>query len=274
MDKKIIDGKKWAAVHQEKLKKRIAELKRVPYGVNILVGDDPSSVLFTQLKEKKARELGLNFETKKFEFPHSMWEAVCEEIKKLSEDSKVDGVMVQLPLPGKFVGGHTTDELLELIDPKKDIDGLTGKGPFPPAAVGAILSLLEDEGISMAGKKVVVVGASDLVGKPAALELQKLGVEVEVCDKQTADLKVKTMLADIIISATGVPHLIKGDMVKEGVVVIDVGAENVDGKLLGDVDFPSVYPKASKITPVPGGVGPVTVITLMENMVKLVNGHF
>lgn len=266
----IIDGKKWAKVHEEKLKEKIKTLKKVPHGVNILVGDDPSSVLYTQIKEKKAQDLGLNFQTKRFVLTPSRWEAVGEEIKRLNENSEIDGIMVQLPLPEEFLQGRSPKELLMLIDPAKDIDGLTGKGPFPPAAVGAVLSLLKDEGIKVYGKKVVVLGASDLVGKPIAQELLKLGAEVEICDKDTPDIKGKTLQADFLVSATGVPHLVKGDWVKDGVVVIDVGAEKVDGKLLGDVDFESVYPRASRITPVPGGVGPMTVITLMENVVQLV----
>lgn len=267
---KIIDGKKWAKLHEEKLKVIVGELKKVPHGVNMLIGDDPTSVLYTQIKENKAQELGINFETKKFVIPLGKWETVVEEIKRLNNDPEIEGIMVQLPLPEEFLNGHGTGELLQVIDPQKDIDGLTGKGSFPPAAVESVLLLLKDEQIEVQNKKVVVVGASDLVGKPAAKELEKLGAIVEICNSKTENLASKTLSADILVTATGVPGLITGEMVKDGAVVLDVGAEKVDGKLLGDVDFDSVYLKASKITPVPGGVGPMTVITLMQNVVKLV----
>lgn len=268
MDQKIIDGKKWAKIHEEKLKREIENLNRVPHGVNILIGDDPSSVLYTKIKENKAQKLGLEFKTLRFSKDTSFSE-VLKTVNRLN--TEVDGLMIQLPLPEEFLGEHSSEGLTGAIDPSKDIDGLTGKGPFPPAAVGAILSLLKDEGIGVMGRKVVVVGASDLVGKPAASELEKLGANVEICDKYTENLVGETLTADILVTATGVPGLIKGEMVKEGVVVIDVGAEKVEGKLLGDVEFSSVYPKALKITPVPGGVGPMTVITLMENLVALIS---
>ena len=261
---KIIDGRKWAKVHEEKLGEKIKKLKRVPRGENILIGNDPSSVLYTKIKENKAGELGIDFKTTRLPADDSSFESVVRYIiHQLNRPNGPDGIMIQLPIPEEFLQGRSEKELLKAIDPQKDIDGLTGKGPFPPAAVGAILSLLKDEGIEITGKKAVVVGASDLVGKPAALELEKLGAEVEICDSKTEDLKTKTLAADILVSATGVPGLIQGDMIKEGVVVIDVGAEKVKGKIVGDVEFESVYPKASKITPVPGGVGPMTVVTLM-----------
>ncbi|MDO8498171.1 MAG: bifunctional 5,10-methylenetetrahydrofolate dehydrogenase/5,10-methenyltetrahydrofolate cyclohydrolase [bacterium] len=266
MDQKIIDGRKWAKIHEENLRREIEKLNMTPQAVNILVGDEPSSVLYTRIKENKAQSLGLDFKTLRFSKGTSFSE-VLKTINRLN--TEVDGLMIQLPLPQEFLGEHQSEELTGIIDPKKDIDGLTGKGSFPPAAVGAILSLLRDEGIEVAGKKAVVVGASDLVGKPAAFELEKLGAMVEICDSKTENLKDVTLSADILVSATGVPGLITGQMVKDEVVVIDIGAEKVDGKIVGDVEFQSVYPKASKITPVPGGVGPMTVVTLMENMIKL-----
>jgi methylenetetrahydrofolate dehydrogenase (NADP+)/methenyltetrahydrofolate cyclohydrolase len=181
--------------------------------------------------------------------------------------------MVQLPLPKEFLQGRDEKELLKFIDSQKDVDGLNyahKPSTFVPAAVKAVISVLEDENISVENKKVVVVGASDLVGKPVSEELKKMGAEVTVIDSKTEDVKEKTLEADILISATGVPGLITGEMVKVGVIVIDVGAEKVDGKVVGDVDFESVEPKASRITPVPGGVGPMTVISLMENVVEAI----
>lgn len=269
-DLRIIDGKRWAQVHEERLKKRLANLKGAPKIVSMLVGDDPASVLYSNLKKKKAESLGIDFELLRFSFPPPGWQVICDKIKELNKDDKVDGIMIQLPLPEDFLQGRNAEQLTGVIDPKKDVDGLTGKGSVLPAVVRAILSLLEDEKIKVIGRKVAVVGASDLVGKPVAKELAKRGGRVEIYNSKTENLKGKLLQVDLIVSATGVPHLIKGEMVKKGTVVIDVGTEKVDGKLMGDVDFEEVLPKAFKITPVPGGVGPMTVISLMENVVKLV----
>lgn len=269
MEDKIIDGKKLAEKREEKLIKEIKGLPKTPKIVSLLVGTDAPSVLYTNIKQKKACEMGICFEALKF--PADMeFDQVLSDITQLNEDPEVDGIMVQLPLPKEFLKNKDEHDLLEAIDGKKDIDGLTSKKVFLSATAKAVVSIIEDEKISVYRKKVVVVGASDLVGKPVATELSRMGAIVEVCDSKTGDLKSHTQTADVLISATGVPNLIKGDMVKQGVVVIDVGAEKVDGKLVGDVDFASVAPKAFKITPVPGGVGPMTVISLMENVVQSV----
>lgn len=275
MDEKIIDGRKLAALRQEKLVEKIKKLSKTSKVVSILVGDDAPSVLYTNIKQKKAAEVGIDFQPIYFDLasPLVKWEAICQKIKELNNDESVDGIMVQLPLPESFLHGRDEKELLQLINPQKDVDGLNyaQKGtPFVPAAVKAVLSILDDENIEVQGRKVVVVGASDLVGKPVAAELEKLGADVTICNSKTMNLQGEVLQADILVSATGVPGLITGDMVKNGAVVIDVGAEKIDGKVVGDVDFQSVYPKASKITPVPGGVGPMTVISLMENVVEAV----
>lgn len=267
----IIDGRALAQKRQQKLQEKIKRLAAPPKVVSILVGDDPSSVLYTQIKQKKAGELGIDFQPLTFS-KDSGFELVAQKIQKLNHDSAVSGIMVQLPLPGQFLRNHTARELLELIGQNKDIDGLTNNSPFLPAAVLAIVSILGEENIQVAGKRVVVLGSSDLVGKPAAKVLAGMGARVEVCDKQTLDIREKAALADILVCATGSPLLVKGDWVKEGVVLIDVGAETVNGKLVGDVDFLEVAPKAGKITPVPGGVGPMTVISLMENVYKAAAG--
>lgn len=281
MDSKIIDGRKLALIRQEKLVREIKKLKIKPKIVSILVGDDVPSVLYTNIKQKKASEMGINFQPLYFSLPpqgwtHELFEEVANKIKELNNDPSVHGIMMQLPLPEGFLQGHDKKELLQLIDPKKDVDGLNYRGKtwsFVPAAVKAVLSIFEDEKIPVAGKDVVVVGSSDLIGKPVAEEMEKLGAKVIICDRQTPNLQGETLEAQILISAAGVPGLITGDMVLDGVVVIDVGAEKVDSKVVGDVDFESVYPKASKITPVPGGVGPMTVISLMENVVKVVSSQ-
>lgn len=270
MDSKIIDGRKLANFRQEKLVEKIKTLTKTPKVVSILVGDDPPSVLYTKIKQMKAEEIGINFQPIHLASPHVKWEVVCAKIKELNKDEGVDGIMVQLPLPVEFLKGKDDSELLELIDPKKDVDGLTKNGPYLSATAKAVMIIIEEENIEVSGKNVVVVGASDLVGKPVAEQLKEKGALVQICNTKTEDLKADTLKADVLISATGVLGLITGDMVKNGVVVIDVGAEKVDGKLRGDVDFESVYPKASRITPVPGGVGPMTVISLMENVVEAV----
>ncbi|MDD2823441.1 MAG: tetrahydrofolate dehydrogenase/cyclohydrolase catalytic domain-containing protein [Candidatus Daviesbacteria bacterium] len=271
MEDNIIDGRKLALLRQQKLEEVIKTLNKTPKVVSFLIGEDAPSVLYTNIKQKKAIEIGINFQPIHLASPLVEWEVVCSKIEELNQDESVDGIMVQLPLPEEFLKGKNDSELLELIDGEKDVDGLTTKGKFLSATARSVISILEDENISVEGKKVVVVGASNLVGKPVAESLRKMNANVEVCDTKTTNLKECTLQADILISATGVPGLITGDMVKDNVIVIDVGAEKVDGKVVGDVDFESVAHKASRITPVPGGVGPMTVISLMENVVEAVN---
>lgn len=279
MDEKIIDGRKLALLRQQKLVEEIKKLSKTPKVVSILVGSDPPSVLYTKIKQMKAEEIGIDFQPIYFIIPPQGWDIVCAKIKELNNDESVDGIMVQLPLPEEFLKGRDEKELLNLIVPEKDVDGLNYAQkvtPFVPAAVKAVISILEDEQIDVRGKKIVVVGASDLVGKPVMEELIKMGGKVTLCDSKTMRLQGETLEAQILISATGVPGLITGEMVKDGVIVIDVGASSkgrlASGRetIVGDVDFDSVYPKASRITPVPGGVGPMTVISLMENVVKSV----
>lgn len=281
-DPKIINGKALAKKREEKLESRIKKLESRVKVVSILIGDDPSSLLYTQMKQKKAHKLGIDFDFE--QFPEDTdFEVIAGVIKGLNEDSSVTGIMVQLPLPKKFLENHKTHELLDLIDPKKDIDGLTTSSPFQTAAVVAVFNILEEEGIELKNKNAVVVGTSDLIGKPIAKGLEERGAKITSVNRTTQNKEEIYKNADILISATGVPNLIKGEMVKEGVVVIDVGvmvieepAESDSGQarmtgVVGDVEFESVYPKASKITPVPGGVGPMTVVALMENAVKAVD---
>lgn len=273
MDPKIIDGKKLAFEHEQKLKNILSSLEVKPKVVSILIGEDAPSALYTSIKQKKAQELKIDFKPLKFS-EDADFNEVAQAIKDLNGDYAINGIMVQLPLPEVFLGSYDTKELLELINPQKDIDGLTDSSHYLPAAAKAVISILEDEGIKASDKNIVVVGKSDLVGKPVAGELIKMGGKVQIADSQTEDLSEFINQADIIVSAAGVPGLITGEMVKNGVVIIDVGTTKVDGKLKGDIDFDSVYPKASKITPVPGGVGPMTVISLMENVLEAVKKDF
>lgn len=280
-DPKIIDGKALAKKREESLDSIVKNLEKKPKIVSILIGDDPSSLLYTQMKQKKARELGIEFEFEHFR-DDTRYEKIQEFIDKFNHDETVTGLMIQLPLPRKFLRHHTSQDLLDQIDPKKDIDGLTSKSHFQTAAVVAVFNILEEEKVVIKGKNAVVVGTSDLIGKPIAKGLEKKGARVSAVNSTTPNKEEIYKNADILITATGVPNLLTGDMVKDGVVVIDVGVmvieepqEEVEGsteaKVLGDVEFESVYPKVSKITPVPGGVGPMTVVALMENAVKAIS---
>ncbi len=266
----IIDGKRLAQIHQQRLIQELGKLNLKPKVVSILVGDDPASVLYTKIKQQKAAEVGIDFSVMKFG-EDTPFGDVNLTIVKLNQDPTINGIMVQLPLPQKFLNGKEVNQLLDTISTQKDIDGLRQNSPFLPAAVRAVLAILEDEQIEVKGKFSVVVGVSGMVGKPLVEQLKKIGGLVSGCDDQTQNLSEITKRADILITATGVPGLIKAEMVKEGVAVIDIGTSKLEnGKIVGDVDFESVAKKASKITPVPGGVGPMTVISLMENVAKTV----
>ncbi len=278
LDLKIINGKEIAKRREAVLQAKIDALSGSISVVSILVGDDPPSVLYTHLKQKKAMDLGITFEP--IFFPETIGFAeVAEKIAQLNSDPSVDGIMIQLPLPKEFLGERSHQDLTELINSKKDIDGLTSGRLVPPAAVAAVLSILEEEKIEVSGKEVAVMGASELVGKPMAHELEKLGAKVSVINSKTERPEEITRKASLIVSAVGKPGILTGEMVSDGVVVIDVGTlviedaleKDAPKKVVGDVDFESVYPKASKITPVPGGVGPMTIIALLENCVRLKN---
>ncbi len=276
MYSKIIDGRALALKHEHALKVKVDSLNRQPKVVSILVGNDPPSLLYTKMKQKKASELFIDFEY--IHFPkEEHFENVMMAIIKLNQDPYVSGIMVQLPLPREFLKEKSALDLLEKISPEKDVDGLTGQGPFLPAAVKAVLSILDEESVEIKDKFVVVWGNSRLVGAPIAEQLRKKGVLVSVITKDTQNKEQITQRADVVICATGSAGVLKEDMVKEGVVVIDVGTLVIEdelsdspAKVLGDVDFESVSKKASKITPVPGGVGPMTVVSLLENVVESV----
>lgn len=270
----IIDGKALALKHQQFLQEKITKLGIRPKIVSILVGDDPASVLYTQMKQKKASQLGIDFDYIRYS-SQDRFEDIAMAIVKLNQDRAVSGIMVQLPLPKDFLGDRSAEDLLQRINPEKDVDGLTKNSPFLPAAVRAVMSILEDENIELKGKFAAVLGMSRLVGLPIANELKKHGAIVSSINSQTPNIEQITSRADVIISATGKPRILTGNMVKNGVVVIDVGTLVIEDELsetpkqvIGDVDFESVFKKASKITPVPGGVGPMTVISLLENVVE------
>lgn len=246
---RIIDGRKLALEHQLKLKKS----KKVKV-VSILVGSDKASLMYSKMKQKKALELGINFEIKKFS-GKDQFKKIYEYLIYLNQEPSVSGIMVQLPLPQKF--SKRTLKLTNKISVKKDIDGLNPKSKFLPATVRAVLSILKNEKISINRKRVVVVGRSPWLGTPLMKQIKKLGGKVEIIHSKTEDPEVLASKADILISCVGKNNLVKENWVKQGAVVIDVG---------GDIDFDRVFLKASAITPTPGGVGPMTVISLMENI--------
>lgn len=264
----IIDGRALALEHEQKLKNELSKLDKRPKVVSILIGDDPASVLYTKIKQKKAADLGIDFEVLRFKI-ETKYTDLLDTIKQLNEDKIVNGIMVQLPIPDQFLAGHEWEEITKLINPGKDIDGLTPNSPYLSATAKAVISILEDEQIEVRNKKVVIIGKSDLVGKPIARELTIMGAVITVVDRKTPNPAEVCSKADILISAAGSPYLVKKDWVKEGVVIVDVGTSELGGKIVGDID-PEVYQKAGTVTPSPGGVGPMTVISLMENIVLTV----
>ncbi len=273
----LIDGKALA----EKIHKQVAEevdaLKRekniVPGLAVILVGDDPASHAYVKMKAKACEEVGF------YSITHHMPETISQDeivqiIKMMNDNPHIDGILVQLPLPKHI----DTDKILEVIDPQKDVDGfhaynvgrlVTKLDAFVPCTPLGVMKMFEAYEIDLKGKDVCVVGASNIVGKPMAALLLNADATVTVTHIHTKDLKAHTSRADIVIVGVGVPGLIKEDMVKEGAVVVDIGINRVEGgKLVGDVDFEAVAPKCAYITPVPGGVGPMTIAMLLSNTLK------
>ncbi len=269
----VIDGKAVAKKTRESVAARISQLtaegKRPPSLAVILVGQDPASSVYVNNKEKDCAEVGIK--SLPFHLPAETTEAeLLAIIDKLNADDTVDGILVQLPLPKHL----NEDIVIKHIDPAKDVDAFSevnvgkitlGKKGFLPCTPAGVMKLLEEYDIEVNGKDCVVVGRSNIVGKPMALLLLAAGGTVTVCHSRTKDLAAHTKRADILVVATGRPRMISADMVKDGATVIDVGINRVDGKLCGDVDYTSVSEKSSFITPVPGGVGPMTRAMLLEN---------
>ncbi len=270
----LIDGKKISADIRAEIKAETAEFVAktgvTPKLAVVLVGDNPASQVYVRNKGKACEEVG--FLAEQIDMPATTTQDELEAlIDRLNADDSVHGILVQLPLPK----GLSEERVLLRIDPNKDVDAfhpynvgrmVAGQAIFLPCTPAGVMQLLKRSGVSVAGKNCVVVGRSNIVGKPMAhLLLQENGT-VTICHSRTADLAAETRRADILIAAIGKADFFTGDMVKEGVVVIDVGMNrNAQGKLTGDVDFVSVEPKASYITPVPGGVGPMTIAMLMQN---------
>jgi len=268
---RIIDGKKMAEDIYTELKEEVKNLEDKPGLAVILVGDDPASLVYVRNKERACKRLGLNYRLMRF--PQSADKnEILSTIESLNSDKEVNGIIVQMPLPEHL----EPFEIVSAIDPLKDVDGLhpdnlgrllSGKPRIIPCTPLGVIELLRRENIDIRGKNAVIVGRSNLVGKPLFHLLLSLDATVTVCHSKTTDLKEETSRADILVCAAGVPKLITADMVKKGATVIDVGINRVGDRLVGDVDFENIVGIASAITPVPGGVGPMTVAMLMKNVI-------
>ncbi len=272
----LLDGKLVSREYEEKLKVKVESLvekyHRPPSLVVILVGENPASMSYVKSKEKASKRVGINGTTLRLS-ENIKEEELIKIIDKLNNDKNVDGMIVQLPLPNHI----NKDKVLNRVLPEKDVDGLSllnaGKlasrqKSLQPATPKGIMMLLDYYNIPIKGKYAVIVGASNLVGAPMARLLLHRDATVTVCHIHTKDLAHHTREADILVVATGVINLINGDMIKKGAVVVDVGINRLDGKIVGDVNFESCEHKASYITPVPGGVGPMTINALMHNVIE------
>lgn len=273
---KILSGKEVSARIKSELRDEVAELKTkgiFPGLAVVIVGNDPASRVYVNSKKKACEELGIYSEE------HALGAEATEAellalIDALNKKDEVNGILVQLPLPK-----HINEEnIINAIDPKKDVDAfhpvnvgkiMIGNYDFVPCTPAGVMELIHESGIEVAGKECVVVGRSNIVGKPQAMLLLHENGTVTICHSRTKNLKEAVSRADIVVAAVGKPNFITGDMIKEGAVVIDVGINRIaEKKLVGDVDFESASKKAAAITPVPGGVGPMTIAMLMRNTVK------
>lgn len=276
MTAKLLDGKAIARQIREGITTRVAALRAergiVPTLAVILVGQNPASRLYVRNKVRACAEVGIRSQL--YEFPVDVDAAtVIARIEELNRDPQVHGILVQLPLPAH----HDIHSVLRTVAVEKDVDGfhlynvgglVLGETVFPPCTPYGVMKLLDSAGIEVTGKNVTIVGASNIVGKPMALMMLRHEATVAICHVRTRDLAQYTILADILVVAAGVPNLVIPQMVKTGAVVIDVGINRLaDGRLVGDIDFEGVRKKASYVSPVPGGVGPMTVTMLLENTV-------
>ena len=273
---KILSGKTVSQRIKDELKKEVAELKKKninPGLAVIIVGDDPASRVYVNNKKKACEEIGIYSE--EYALPEeTSEEELLSLIRKLNEKKEINGILVQLPVPKQI----NEETIINAIDPKKDVDAfhpvnvgkiMVGNFDFVPCTPAGVMELIAESGIDVSGKECVVVGRSNIVGKPQAMLLLHKNGTVTICHSRTKNLKEKTKQADILVAAVGKPNFITGDMIKEGAVVIDVGINRIaEKKLVGDVDFESAEKVAGAITPVPGGVGPMTIAMLMKNTVK------
>ena len=272
----ILNGKETAAQIRQELKEEIIQLKnqagRAPGLAVILVGDDPASQVYVRNKEKACAEVGIV--SRGFRLPADISQADLEnKIRELNDDQEIDGILLQLPLPE----GLDSQRCLELISPEKDVDGFhpvnvgkltLGLDGFRSCTPAGIMTLLKRYDLSVQGKKAVVIGRSNIVGKPLALMLLQENATVTICHSRTKDLPAEVRQADFVFAAVGRAKFVTADMVKDGAVVVDVGINRTEQGLVGDCDFDNLKDKVSAITPVPGGVGPMTIAQLLVNTVQ------
>ncbi|MCG5548737.1 bifunctional methylenetetrahydrofolate dehydrogenase/methenyltetrahydrofolate cyclohydrolase FolD [Halorhodospira halochloris] len=277
MPAQILDGKAIAAERRgmvaTSVETRSAQGKRPPGLAVILVGSDPASAVYVRNKHRACDEAGLL--SRSYDLPAETSEAeLLQQIDQLNADEQIDGILVQLPLPGHI----NAQTVIERIDPQKDVDGfhpenmgrlITRLPGLRPCTPHGVMTLLEHTGVDLAGLNAVVIGQSNIVGRPMALELLNARCTITICHSRTKDLAARVNAADLVVASVGSPGLVRGDWIARGAIVIDVGINRRDdGKLTGDVEFDEACEKASWITPVPGGVGPMTVATLLENTLE------
>ena len=272
MSARNIDGKAVAAAVRERVKAEVAEMDAKPGLATILVGDDPASHVYVRNKRNACAEVGIE------SFHHELEASTPQDdladlIRQLGDDDRVSGILLQLPVPGHI----DSDAMIELINPRKDVDGLTttnagllvqGREGLVSCTPAGVMELLDSENVELRGAEAVIVGRSQLVGRPLASLLLARDATVTMCHSRTRDLAEVCSRADVLVAAVGRPKLVTGEMVKDGAVVIDVGINRTDDGLVGDVDFDAAAEKAAAITPVPGGVGPMTIAMLLVNTVK------
>jgi methylenetetrahydrofolate dehydrogenase (NADP+) / methenyltetrahydrofolate cyclohydrolase len=272
MSARIIDGKAVAAQVRERVRLEVAEMDEKPGLATIIVGDDPASHVYVRNKIKACEEVGI------VSIHHALDASVPEPeladlIRGLGDDPAVSGILLQLPVPGHI----DADAMIELIDPLKDVDGLTtanagrlvqGREGLVSCTPAGVIELLDSEGVELRGAEAVVLGRSQLVGRPLASLLLARDATVTICHSRTRHLADVCSRADVLVAAVGRAHLVSAEMVRDGAVVIDVGINRTDDGLVGDVDFAAVSQKAAAITPVPGGVGPMTIAMLLVNTLK------
>ena len=276
MSARVIDGKAVAATVRDEVKARVdafvAAHGRAPGLEVVLVGDDPASQVYVRSKEKAATSVGIRGGVHRLPADTTQ-EALAQVVTKLNADPNVDGILVQLPLPGHL----DAQAILDLMDPRKDVDGLVpmnagylwaGRAGHRPCTPAGCMRLLEHAGCELSGKSAVVIGRSTLVGKPIAAMLLEKNATVTLAHSRTQHLDAVVAAADVVIAAVGRPELVRGAWIKEGAYVIDVGINrNAEGKLIGDVEYAAAAERAAAITPVPGGVGPMTIAMLLSNTV-------
>ncbi|HIF89876.1 MAG TPA: bifunctional methylenetetrahydrofolate dehydrogenase/methenyltetrahydrofolate cyclohydrolase FolD [Candidatus Thioglobus sp.] len=266
----IIDGKKIAKDLRGKIAEEVKTLDRPPGLAVILVGEDPASRVYVRNKELACIEAGF-YSDKIKKSENITEEELLDEVDRLNDNPNIDGILVQLPLPKHI----DSNKVLERISPLKDVDGfcsenigklMQNKPYLRPCTPQGVMTMLASAGVDVMGKDCVVIGASNIVGRPMAMELLNARGTVTICNSKTKDVAAKVRQADIVVAGVGIPKFVKGDWVKDGAIVIDVGINRLDdGTLCGDVDFDAIKDKAAGITPVPGGVGPMTIATLLAN---------